>query len=320
MVGQQFTPEQRTFMVLAYHQSGSPSQTRQAFVERFANRRPPDKRTIVRNFQKYQRYATSHNRNKGKSGRPKVARSQQNVDAVRAELTASTRRNNLSHLTKSSFNRIVKFDLKFHPLRMIIRHQLFHGDLQRRINFCNRFQARPARLFERDILIGDDATFRMDGCVNTWNVRSYAARNQPKEKLTVWAGLIGFWDQYFFEGNMTGNTYLAMIDNFVVPNIRGRFEERNNGCLARGWWVQDGAPAHRARAVTARLNELFGNRIVSLGREYEWPPRCTDLTPLDFFLWGYIKGQVYKTPPANVDELRERITNEFAALRRTRIG
>jgi hypothetical protein len=110
MVGQQFTPEQRTFMVLAYHQSGSPSQRRQAFVERFPNRRPPDKRTIVRNFQKYQRHATSRNRNKGKSGRPKVARSQQNVDAVRAELTAnpeaSTRRNNLPHLTKSSFNRI----------------------------------------------------------------------------------------------------------------------------------------------------------------------------------------------------------------------
>jgi hypothetical protein len=77
---------------------------------------------------------------------------------------------------------------------------------------------------------------------------------------------------------------------------------------------------HRARAVTARLNELFGNRIVSLGQEHEWPPRSPDLTPLDFFLWGYIKGQVYKTPPANVDELRERITNEFAALRRTRMA
>ena len=66
--------------------------------------------------------------------RAKVARSQQNVDAVRAKLTANpearTRRNNLAHLTKSSFNCIVKFDLKFYPFRMIIRHQLFHGDLQ----------------------------------------------------------------------------------------------------------------------------------------------------------------------------------------------
>ena len=160
------------------------------------------------------------------------------------------------------------------------------------------------------MLIGDEATFTMDGCVNTWNVRSYAPRNQlitahfeyyrtcSKEKLTVWADLIGSGEilgPYFFEGNMTGTTYLAMIDNFVVPNIRGRFKERNNGHLATGMWVQDGAPAHRARAVTARLNELFGNRIVSLGQEHEWPPRSPDLTPLDFFLWGYIKGQVYKT-------------------------
>jgi hypothetical protein len=214
---------------------------------------------------------------------------------------------------------------------MIIRHQLFHGDLQWRINFCNWFQVHPARFFERDIFIGDEATFRMDGCVNMWNVLSYAPHNQPpahfeywncsKEKLTVWAGLIGSGEilgPYFFEGNVTGNTYLAMIDNFVVPNIRDRFEERNNGRLARGWWVQDGAPAHRV--VTARLNELFGNRIVSLGQEHKWPPRSPDLTPLDFFLWGYIKGQVYKTLPANVDELQEWITNEFAALRWMRMA
>ena len=31
-------------------------------------------------------------------------------------------------------------------------------------------------------------------------------------------------------------------------------------------------------------------------------------------------SQVFKMPPANVDELRERITNEFVALRRTRMA
>ena len=125
-----------TFMVLSYHQTGSPSQTRQAFVERFPNRWPSDKITIVRNFQKYQRHATSHNRNKGNSGRPKLSLQ------ITAECwcssasnpEASTRRNNLAHLTMSSFNCIVKFDLKFHPFQMTIRHQLFHGDVQRRIN------------------------------------------------------------------------------------------------------------------------------------------------------------------------------------------
>ena len=75
MFGQQLSPEQRAFMVLSYHETGSsPSHTRQAFAERFPNRQPLDKRTIiVRNFKKYERHATSHNRNKGNSGRPRVA-------------------------------------------------------------------------------------------------------------------------------------------------------------------------------------------------------------------------------------------------------
>ena len=32
------------------------------------------------------------------------------------------------------------------------------------------------------------------------------------------------------------------------------------------------------------------------------------------------ESQVFKTPPANVGELRERIANEFVALRRTRMA
>jgi hypothetical protein len=35
MVGQQFTPEERTFMVLLYHETGNPARTIEAFVRRF---------------------------------------------------------------------------------------------------------------------------------------------------------------------------------------------------------------------------------------------------------------------------------------------
>jgi hypothetical protein len=38
-----------------------------------------------------------------------------------------------------------------------------------------------------------------------------------------------------------------------------------------------------------------------------WPPRSPDITPLDFFLWGYVKGIVYKTPVTSLDELKLRI-------------
>ena len=38
------------------------------------------------------------------------------------------------------------------------------------------------------------------------------------------------------------------------------------------------------------------------------PPRSPDATPCDFFLWGYIKDQVYVPPlPASIPELKVRI-------------
>ncbi|EFN65149.1 hypothetical protein EAG_00038, partial [Camponotus floridanus] len=41
----------------------------------------------------------------------------------------------------------------------------------------------------------------------------------------------------------------------------------------------------------------------------EWPPRSPDLSPLDFFLWGYLKSKVYKTNPRNLNNLRRRIVD-----------
>ena len=42
---------------------------------------------------------------------------------------------------------------------------------------------------------------------------------------------------------------------------------------------------------------------------HSWPPRSPDMTPRDFFLWGYVKERVYVPPlPADLDELTNRIT------------
>lgn len=123
----------------------------------------------------------------------------------------------------------------------------------------------------------------MEKKANTWNVRSYASKNHPpanfnferncnQEKVTVWAGLFGSGQivgPYFFEGNVNGNSYLAMLDEFVVPNIRDQLGIGNNGRFTRGWWIQDGAPAHRARVVTLRHLSLSMSGLHDL---QTWPP------------------------------------------------
>jgi hypothetical protein len=42
-----------------------------------------------------------------------------------------------------------------------------------------------------------------------------------------------------------------------------------------------------------------------------WPPRSPGITPLDFFLWGYVKSIVFRTP---VDELKTCIQNAISAI------
>ena len=45
-----------------------------------------------------------------------------------------------------------------------------------------------------------------------------------------------------------------------------------------------------------------------------WPPRSLDTTPLDFFLWGYVKDIVYLTKVRDMTDLRQRISNAIAAI------
>jgi hypothetical protein len=76
--------------------------------------------------------------------------------------------------------------------------------------------------------------------------------------------------------------------------------------------MQDGAPPHFARQVRTWLNENFEDRW--MGRNspnMPWPSRSPGLSPMDFFLWGYIKSLVYTSTITNLHELKTRIRNAF---------
>ena len=102
-----------------------------------------------------------------------------------------------------------------------------------------------------------------------------------------------------------------MINDEIIPELRRIYGDQ----FGRIWWFQNGAPAHRPLIVRERLHELFGDHIVALNHDIEWPARSPDLTPCDFFLWGYLKSKVYVTPPENMNQLRYRITEEVNQLK-----
>jgi len=45
-----------------------------------------------------------------------------------------------------------------------------------------------------------------------------------------------------------------------------------------------------------------------------WPLCSPDLTPPDYFLWGYLKGRVYQNKPRTIDALKANITEEIQAV------
>ena len=94
-----------------------------------------------------------------------------------------------------------------------------------------------------------------------------------------------------------------MINTDVYPQLLQHFQMQAGGTFRHLWWLEDGASAHCVRAVTARLRELFGNSVIALHHAVEWPLRSPDLTPCDFFLWGYLKFKLYTNPPINLNYL-----------------
>jgi len=76
------------------------------------------------------------------------------------------------------------------------------------------------------------------------------------------------------------------------------------------WSQQDGYPA----PPRMLLNKKFGNHWIGLRGPHEWPLRSSDLTPLDFFLWGHLKQQIYAPRSASVKDLKDRIVRACHAI------
>ncbi|GFS57785.1 transposable element Tcb2 transposase [Trichonephila clavipes] len=81
------------------------------------------------------------------------------------------------------------------------------------------------------------------------------------------------------------------------------------------WFQQDGATCHTARATIDLLKDTFGDHLISRFGPVNWPPRSCDLTPLDYFLWVYVKSLVYADKPQTLDHLEDNIRRVIADIR-----
>lgn len=300
----------------------------QRVFNNFFHERPQiSKSTVERTVRKFQEEGTV--KDLPRTGRPKSATTPEKTEQVLLSFveepsTSLLKACQVHEISKSSVHRILQRNNYF-PYKFHLVQELNEDDFDRRLEFCEimREKCDGDRNFLLNIVFSDEATFYLNGKVNRHNCRYWADENQhlikedhtqTLQKINVWAGIMGdrVIGPFFINGNLNGGRYLELLENQVVPSVRA---ECPNG-IDNKWFQQDGAPPHFSRAVRDFLSRTFPNRWIGRRGEIEWPPRSPDLTPLDFFFWGFLKSRVYATNPETINDLQNRILEETTNITR----
>ncbi|KAK9875514.1 hypothetical protein WA026_007905 [Henosepilachna vigintioctopunctata] len=229
----------------------------------------------------------------------------------------------MCHSTTWKFLR-VDLGLKANQIQLL--QELEPNDLPQRLIFCEWAleQLNENPLFYRKFVFSDEAHFWLNGYVNKQNCRiwsdeqPHAIQELPMhpEKMSVWCGLWagGIIGPFFFKDdrgrNVTvyGERYQAMIHNFFLS----QWAELN---LVDIRFHQGGATCHTARETIDMLKDKFDEQFVSRNGPVNWPPISCDLTPLDYFLWGYVKSLlVYVDKPNTIEALQDNITRVLRGI------
>lgn len=221
----------------------------------------------------------------------------------------------LCNTSQSTVSRTMR-KYKFHPYHIELHQELHEEDFPRRVTYCQwlRGQIAVNPNFLKTIMFSDEATFRSNGAVNRHNMHYYATENphwvrevqhQNHWSVNAWCGILNtrIIGPYFFNEPLNGRSYLQFLQQ-ELPLLLGELDDNEQVNM---WLQQDGAPPHFYREVREYLDQHYVQRHISRGGFVAWPPRSCDLTPLDFFLWGFIKDRVYVTKPTTREDMMNRI-------------
>lgn len=201
---------------------------------------------------------------------------------------------------------------------------LLDRDFSPRIAFCQWLQqsiSKNSQLLSL-ILFTDEASFSKNAIMNFHNNHVWAEENpheicedrfQYQFSLNVWVGIVGDFliGPVILPGTLTAEVYRNFLDD-RLPEL---LEDIPLAMRKVMWFMHDGAPAHFSRVARESLNATYHDRWIGRGGPHAWPARSPDLNPIDYFLWGYLKSLVYKTPVENEDDLRNRIVNGCNSIR-----
>jgi hypothetical protein len=97
----------------------------------------------------------------------------------------------------------------------------------------------------------------------------------------------------FLEETVDGNIY----QDIIITQFISLLEMDEHNC----WIQQDDATCQMSNVTMTFLREFFSHHLVSKAL---WPTRSLDLSSLNFFLWGYLKGADYRTKLHTLEDLK----------------
>jgi hypothetical protein len=210
--------------------------------------------------------------------------------------------------------RALRLYIGMRPYKVSLVHKLMPSDPQARLHFCNWLLevVNHDSTFLSRCFFTDEAWFSLDGAANSQNCRFWSCNNPHiihehplhSSKIGVWAAISGTRVySLFFETTVNTDTYRGFVEQFVSSLTENE--------IYTCWFQQDNAPPHTSNSSLRLLDEYFGDRVISKSL---WPPRSPDLSPPDFFLWGFLKDRVYANKPTTLLALRQNITAEIERI------
>lgn len=300
----------------------------QLYEERFPERQVPSRKLIskiMKNLNNYGSFTV-----KRKQRESKITEEEETLILAYVESNPKISIREISMMLAVPYYRVQKVLKKhnYHDYKYTPVQTLQVGDEARRFVFCEWLltKAERSNSFYAQIIWTDEANFSNKGMFNRKNNHYWSQKNPldfvetcPQQRFSIncWCALLGskVLAIHFYDGNLNGPRYIEFLSEALADCL----EDFPLAQRQQLYFQHDGAPPHNSGPVADLLQLYFPNKWIGNNGPIMWPARSPDLTPLDFFVWGHVKNEVYKNKYASVNELREKVDVTVRSLSRDMI-
>lgn len=270
---------------------------------------------------------------KSGQGRPRSARTADNIEQV-AELicsqedapgTSKSTRSIANHLNISerSVRRIAKVDLSLSAFRRVPVQVINAATKQKRLERCKRLLRRLSVTACKRVFFTDEKIFYVNPPVNNQNNRVWSAgkkRCVPQSRLLIERAKFAPHVMVSAGISFEGKGGLHFVDekakvnaDYYVKQLLPKLVGDCHQLLGEEFiFQQDGAPAHAAK-VTQQWLAVHCPDFID---KDSWPPNSPDINPLDYHVWGSMleKFGHLNPQPKDIQELKSALTKIWDEL------